>query len=61
MDRTLFEWLMNIPVVISNFGNWLVSPIYQPYITLSPLELLGIGGITTIIAIIGVHIVRLFV
>lgn len=61
MVNELFNWLLEIPQVIAGFGSWLMSPLYEPYIKLSPLALLGVGGISTIIIIIGVHVVRLFV
>ena len=61
MEEGLFNWVLNIPQVVAQFGSWLVNPIYDPYITLSPLALLGISGVSVIIAIIGIHVVRLFV
>lgn len=61
MEEGLFNWVLNIPQVVAQFGSWLVNPIYDPYITLSPLALLGISGVSVIVAIIGIHVVRLFV
>lgn len=61
MSETIFKWVLEIPQAVANFGGWLVSPINAQYLNISPLALLGIAGTTVIIAIIGVHIVRLFV
>ena len=61
MDSSLFEWVLNIPSVVAGFGSWLTNPIYPPYIDISPLGLFGLGGVGVIIAIIGVHVVRLFI
>lgn len=61
MVNELFNWILQIPQTIASFGSWLMSPIYDPYIKLSPLALLGIGGVSTIIIIIGVHVVKLFI
>ena len=60
MEETLFNWIMSIPQTIAKFGDWLVKPIMEPYIKLSPLGLLGIGGVSTLIFIIGWHVFKLF-
>ena len=61
MTTELFNWLLQIPQALAEFGNWLTNPLYAPYITMSPLELLGVAGVSVIIGIIVIHIVRLFV
>lgn len=61
MENTLFEWLLGIPQTIASFGNWLVSPLASGYIDISPLALLSVAGVSVLIALIVVHIVRLFI
>lgn len=61
MEQTIFNWLLEIPQTVANFGNWLVSPIDERLLNISPLGLFGIGGGAVIIALIGIHIVRLFI
>lgn len=61
MENTLFKWLLDIPQTIASFGNWLVSPLAKGYIDISPLALLSVAGVSIIVVIIGVHIVRLFI
>lgn len=61
MEQTLFNFILEIPRVISLFGTWLVSPISEKYLNISPLGLLGIGGVSFIVILISVHVVRLFV
>lgn len=61
MSNTIFDWLLQIPQTIAGFGNWLISPISEQYLNISPLGLLGIGGVGVIITLIGVHVVRLFI
>lgn len=60
MENDLFNWVLEIPLTIAKFGNWLIQPINEQYLNISPLALLGVGGVATIIVIIGIHIVRLF-
>lgn len=57
--ENLFQWMLDIPLVVAEFGNWLTEPLQV--INISPLALLGIAGVSVIITIIGIHIVRLFV
>ena len=59
--QELFNWLLEIPQTLAEFGNWLNTPIYDPYINISPLGLLGIGGISFIIALIIIHVIKLFI
>ena len=61
MVNELFSWLLDIPRVIAQFGSWLTSPLYPPYISISPLALFGISGFSVLIFIIGLHVVRLFI
>ena len=59
METELFNWLLDIPTTIAGFGSWLTTPL--DVINISPLGLLGVAGVTTIIIIIAVHIVKLFI
>lgn len=61
MINSLYNFLLEIPQAIAKFGEWLTQPLYEPYIQLSPIALLGVSGTAMLITIIGVHIVRLFV
>lgn len=61
MLETLFNFLLQIPQAVANFGNWLLSPLNEKYLNISPLAMLGIGGTTIIISIIIVHVVKLFI
>lgn len=54
--ETLFKWLLDLPRAFADVGNWLITPL--PYINLAPLGVIGIGGLTAIVAI---KVVRLFV
>lgn len=60
MVNEIVNFLLGIPQTIATFGSWLVTPLGNG-ITLSPLALLGVGGVSVIIGLIGLHIVRLFV
>ena len=59
MEQELFNLLMNVPQTIGAFSNWLMSPIYAPYINVSPITLLSVGGVTAVIWLIAIHVVRL--
>lgn len=59
MEQQLFDFLMNVPQTIGAFSNWLMSPIYAPYINVSPITLFSVGGVSVIIWILGIHVVRL--
>ena len=61
MEKQLFDFALEIPQALASFGNWLVTPLDEKLLNISPLGLLGIGGASFVIAIIVVHIVRLFV
>lgn len=62
MYQQLIDWVLNIPQVVASFGSWLIEPIKEGYFNnVSPLGLFSIAGVSIIIAIIGVHVVRLFV
>lgn len=54
--ENIFKWLLDLPRMFGEFGEWLNTPL--DYIGLTPLALFGIGGLT---AVIGVKVVRLFV
>lgn len=55
-----FDWVLSIPQTIASFGTWVVSPINEQFLNISPIELLGVTGTATIITIIVLHVVRLF-
>ena len=59
MIQQLFDLLLQIPQTLANLGNWLVSPLNEKYLNISPLALLGVGGTTFLIALITIHIVKL--
>lgn len=61
MFETLWRFVLEIPQAVANFGNFLISPISEKYLNISPLALLGIGGTTILISIIIVHVVKLFI
>lgn len=61
MVQSLYNFLIEIPQAVAKFGEWLTQPLYEPYIKLSPIALLGVSGTAVLLTIIGVHIVRLFV
>jgi len=61
MVTDLINFLCEIPVTLANFGVWLTSPLKAGIINQTPLELLGVAGVSVIVTIIGVHVVRLFV
>ena len=54
--EVLLDFLLSILTRLAQFSNWLITPL--DYINLSPLALLSVAGITTIVAI---HLVRLFI
>lgn len=55
VDR-LFSWLLEIPVILAQFTNWIIQPL--PVINISPLALLSVGGIGLLIAF---HLTRLII
>lgn len=61
MFNELFEFLLNIPQTLSQFGSWLITPLNEQWLNISPLGLLGVGGIGFIIVIITTHIIKLFI
>ena len=56
MVNSLFNWLLNLPIEFSRFGNWLVTNL--PYINISPLAIFSLGGLSVIISAL---LLRLFV
>ena len=55
MERTLFQWLLDLPKVFSQFGEWLITPL--PYINMAPLAIISVAGITAIIALLALRLV----
>lgn len=60
MEQEIFKTIINIPQMIAQFASWFVTPLSDK-INISPLGLLSIAGASVIIALVGIHIVRLFV
>ena len=61
MIQQLFDFLLQIPQAVANMGFWLISPIHEKYLNISPLGLLGVAGTSVLIALIVVHVVKLFI
>lgn len=61
MIDTLIEFLLQIPVAVGNLGTWIISPINERYLNISPLGLLGAAGTSILIGLIVVHVVKLFI
>lgn len=61
MVQQLIDWLLQIPQACAKMGEFLLSPIYEPYIRQTPLELFSVAGVSVIVVIIGVHVVKLFI
>lgn len=61
MEKTLFEFLLQIPQTIFNLTSWLVKPISEKYLNISPLGLLSVGGTAILITLVVVHVVKLFI
>lgn len=50
MVITLWNWLLNLPVVFIQMMSWLVSPL--PLLNITPLMLFSIEGITIIVGLL---------
>lgn len=61
MYNDLFDFLLDVPQALANFGGWLITPINPTYLNISPLGLLGVTGTAIVISIIVVHVVKLFI
>lgn len=61
MVEALYKLLLEVPQAVANMAEWLTTPISAKYLNISPLGLFGIGGTSVIIAIIVIHIVKLFI
>lgn len=59
MAEIIYDWIIDIPIAVAEFGKWLTTDL--KILGVTPLSLLGIGGASVIITIIGVHIVKLFI
>lgn len=60
MFEELFNFLLEVPQALANFGTWLITPISEQYLNISPLGLLGVSGTAIVISLILVHVVKLF-
>ena len=56
MDKTMFNWLLNLVYEFAKFGNWLTTDL--KYINMSPLALISFTGLTLIITFLAL---RLFI
>lgn len=56
MENTLWNWLFEITTGFAQIGSWLTTDL--PIVNMSPLALLGVGGLT---AVVIASLVRLFV
>ena len=61
MIEKLIDFLLQIPVAVGNLGTWIISPLNEKWLNISPLGLLGAAGTTFLIVLIVVHIVKLFI
>lgn len=57
MVQQLINWLLNIPILLAPFFNWLISPIGNG-INIPPLALFGIGGFAVIFIMHVIHLVN---
>lgn len=53
--ETLWNWLINLPLVFVEFFKWLTEPL--PYINISPLMLFSFVGLTILIGLLLVRLV----
>lgn len=52
---TLWQWVINLPLVFVEFFKWLTSDL--PYLNMSPLALFTFGGLTILIGFLLVRLV----
>lgn len=55
MEKTLFQWLLDLPTIFAQFGEWLITPL--PYINIAPLAIISVAGITLIIGLLAFRLV----
>lgn len=55
MELGLFQWVINLVNVFSQFFNWLNTPL--PYVNFSPLMIISFGGITFIIGFLALRLI----
>lgn len=58
MDE-MFNWLINIPTYLAEFGNWLVEPIRIGSIEFTPLGAFGVSALAFVGIILTLHIIHL--
>lgn len=56
MANVLFDWLVKIPQLFAQFGEWLTEPL--PRLGISPLAVFSVAGVT---ALLGFKLFRLVV
>ena len=61
MTNQIFDILLGIPQYLAQFGSWLTTPINEQFFNISPLGLFGVGGGAFVIALLGIHIIKLFI
>lgn len=55
MEKTIFDWLLNLPSMFAQFGDWLITPL--PYINMAPLGLISVAGISAIIGFLALRLI----
>lgn len=56
MEQNIFNWVLDIPSILSQFGSWLFTEL--PYIKMSPIAIFTIGGIGAILVLHLIHLVN---
>lgn len=56
MEQNIFDWVLSIPNLLGQFSTWLFTEL--PYIHLSPIGMLTIGGLGTILVLHLIHLIN---
>lgn len=56
MTQNIFNWVLSIPSILADFGNWLFTDL--PYINISPIAIFTVAGVALLL---GFHLLRLVV
>lgn len=54
MEQNIFDWVISIPCVLSQFTSWLFTKL--PYINLTPISIFTLTGISAILVF---HLIKL--
>lgn len=54
MEQNIFNWVISIPRVLSQFTSWLFTKL--PYINLTPISIFTLTGISVILVF---HLIKL--